>query len=233
MNLKGKLLVVISLILFLINIYIINAYGFFEIRVIRIITILIFFVVFLFYKGYKEKWVFISFLCFLVSDILLIYYEDPVYNKIISIIAISGYLALIYHVLKKTRVAKIDIRSVFIYGFLIALNIYTLDKILNSITGALHDVFQKYLLYIYGTAIIITCVFAANYNYKYGIRKSMYFMFSVFGFGFADLCAVLAYYFHFNLLIYLHRLIYIYALFFIVTYILIKPDKVKNFWVEE
>ncbi len=221
MSSKSILLITVFTLL-VINLFIINLFTLHESRIIRVASTLTFFTLFIYYKGYKETWVFIAFICFLISDYLMILYEIPFCNKLTSVLTIFGYFSLIYHVLKRKIKHKTNTKKLYFYAFLILLCFYTLFKIINSIEVKLDDFFQKIILYIYGLTIITVCITAANH--KKGITKSMYFIFSVFAFALSDFCAVIAYYLDFYELYYVDRIIYLFALFFMVHYILIPTD---------
>ena len=233
LNTKSGLLVIVLLLALVINIYIINFYTLFESRLSRLLTVLVFFIIFLYYKGYKEIWVLMALSCFLISNFFMMDYEHPICNKLTSLISISGYWFLIYHVIKKVEIGKFNYRLIIIYMLLIIINFYGWYLIFDSIYYLLDDDFQKLIIFAYGTTIITTCVVAANYNYKYGLGRSIYFAFFVFAFAISDFCAVLAYYFKFDMLYNLDRPIYLFALCFIVLYVSTKPDTNKNYWIEE
>ncbi len=209
-------------ILLLINVYVISSYDLMESRIMRLLSTFVFFLLFIFYKGYKEIWVFTTFLCFLISNFIMLFYEIPFCNKLTSILAICGYSSLIYHIYSKINKSITSTNLFIFYAFMVLLNFYGLYQIMTNIDTKLDDSVQKLIMYLYGSTIIIACVLATNY--KRGIKKSMYFLFFIFAFSFSDFCAVLGYYYHYSVLYYSSRAAYLFALFFMIHYILTVPD---------
>jgi len=220
------ILIITFFILLLISAYVINSYGLLESRIMRVLSTLVFFIFFVSYKGYKEVWVFIAFLSFLISNFLMLFYEVPFCNKLTSILAIFGYFSLIYHVYKTMKIHITNTNLFIFYAFIVLLNFYGLYQIMSNIDAKLDDYLQKFIMYLYGSTIIIVCLFATNY--KKGIKKSMYFLFFVYAFSFSDFCAVLGYYYQYSALYYFSRAAYLFALFFMVRYILTMPDDNNN-----
>lgn len=231
MAFKRKLLVVILIVFLLINLYVTNLRILADIRITRVITTCVFFIFYIYCNGIKKIWLFYALLGFLISDFALIYYEKPIYNKANSILSIISYWFIIKHYFKNT-ILKIGKKNALFYSILAVVCCFCLFLILNSIHHKLHDVFNTFLLFIYGITLITVCVLAASYNSKFGIMRSTYFVFFVFAFSLSDFCAVLAYYFDFYALFFLNRTIYIFALFFVINYVLTKPEIKENYLVE-
>lgn len=233
MNFKEKLLAVCLFILIIINFIVIYTFTLLESRIVRLLGTLLFFIIFLIYKGYKERFISVAFFVFLVSDVFMIFYEKSLYSKLTLITSMISYIVLIYHIFLKIEKTQLKLHLIVIYLFLIGLNFYSLHQILLSIDHLLHDNFQKISLYFYGTIVITVSAIVVGYTGKQGLLKSMFCKFFVFGFCFADLFAVLAYYFDLYYLYYIDRLIYLFSLFFMVNYILVNPENDKKLLIED
>ena len=227
MSLVKITLLIVSFLTLLINVYIISFYSLFESRIIRVITVIAFLVLFFIFKGFKNKTILISLLCFLLSDVFMIFYENTLSNKLTFVLSIIGYFNLVVYLFRNKHLKKVNNYFLVLILILITLNVFGLYQLIDAIAYKLHDGLQEVILYLYGLVIVSLCVFTANYNFSVNTKQSMYFMYFVFGFAFSDFCAVLAYYYNFQQLYYLDRFTYIFALFIMVKY------AVKDFKKEE
>ena len=225
MQFNKKTLLLISIILFLMNVYVTLSYTLVESRIMKLTSGVVFFVLFLFYKGFKNRYIFLAVSCFLVSDVFLIFYEKLASNKLTSIITIVGYVILIGHVFKKVQLQKVNKYLIAFFAFLILLNVYGLFEVLRSLEYKFYDGLQQIVFYTHGIVIIALCTVSANYNFVYNTRKSMYFMYLSFGFAFSNLTAFLAYYYDASLFFILSRFLYLSAFFFIINYVVTSHEK--------
>ncbi|WP_452228948.1 MULTISPECIES: hypothetical protein [unclassified Lacinutrix] len=218
MSFEKKALLIISLLLLVINIYVISEYTFSENRILRFISVFVYFLLFLYFKGYKNKAILFIFVSFLISAFFMLFYDDRIYNKLTSLFSIAGYLVLLISGLKRLQLKKVNKFLIAFFVVIIFLNFFFLDQLLTFITYKLHDGLQQIILYFYGIVLILACVFAGNYNFTANTTKAMYYMSFVFGFALSDFFMVLAYYFNINLLFIPGISFYLFALFFMVRY---------------
>jgi len=218
MSFEKKTLLILSLLLLVINIYVIATCSVFERRLVRLISVFSYFLLFMFFKGYKNKAIGIVFVSFLISGFFMLFYEDSLFNKLTSVCSIIGYLVLLRGGLKKVQFKKVNKFVVVFFGILISLNLFFLDQLIHLITYKLQDGLLQIILYLYGVVTILACVFAGNYNFTTNTTKSMYYMYFVFGFVLSDFFAVLAYYFEIKMLYLPEICFYLFAFFFMVRY---------------
>ena len=91
MSFEKKTLLILSLLLLVINIYVIATCAVFERRLVRLISVFSYFLLFMFFKGYKNKAIGIVFVSFLISGFFMLFYEDSLFNKLTSVCSIIGF----------------------------------------------------------------------------------------------------------------------------------------------
>src|SRR5690606_9088066 len=103
---KKLILTIIAFFLIAINLFVIYDYEVAESRLVRLASTALLFIVYLAFKGFKNKTVLAAFIFFLISDIFIQKYEDPLYNKLTFITTIIGYSILAFQILPKLSFKK-------------------------------------------------------------------------------------------------------------------------------
>lgn len=215
---KKIILSIVSVLLIAINLFVIHSYEVSESRIARLAATSILFLFFLALKGFKNKTVLIAFVFFLISDIFIQRYEEPLYNKFTFITTIAGYVLLALHILPKLSFTKTNKFLIFIFAIVVLINTYMLYELIHMVEFKLIDKTQEFLFYIYGIAMITMGLFGGNYNFRYNSSQSTFCMFFVFSLILSDICAVMAYYLNVTVFYYPDRFFYIVGLALMTAY---------------
>ena len=233
---KKLILTIVSVILLVINLFVIYKYDVAESRIIRLASTALLFLVFLAFKGFKNKTVLAAFIFFLISDIFIQKYEDPLYNKLTFITTIIGYSILALHILPKLSFKKTNKLLITIFAIVVLINTYMLYELIHMVEFKPIDKTQEFLFYIYGVAMITMGLFGGNYNFRYNSSQSTFCMFFVFAFILSDISAVMAYYLNVTVFYHPDRFFYILGLALMTAYatfdfkeeVLFEEDYVEN-----
>jgi hypothetical protein len=220
MRYTTKTLITISIVLLLISTYSIYYKHLQLSRILRLTTATSFFIFFLLNKGYKYYRLLFVFICFIISDAFMLFYENIILNKLTSLVTIIGYLTLISIIIKKVQIKNLNKYIISFFIVLILFNLFKLHSIINTISHVLLDFVQESLLYIYGISLISICALSVNYNFKENTKKSTYFMLTAFSITLSDLCAFIGYYHKIYSIYYADRIFYILSFYFLVRYTL-------------
>jgi len=213
-----RLLVILTLILIIINALVIYNYGFYERRLVRIISITLFFLIFLFLKGYKDSRIVLVFVLLLIVDFLGVFYEKGLIALIGPIIKLFAYIILIASVTKKIELKKISLKTSILPAIIILLNIFLIFTVVQAVFASQND-FKEIILYIvYGTTIVGAAFLAVNYNFRYGSKRSVYYLFLVFALVLSDAAWFIAYYFKTKTAFYFDTVFYFIALCYIILF---------------
>jgi hypothetical protein len=215
---KKLILTIVTVLLIGINLFVIHNYDVSESRIARLLTTSILFIIFLAFKGFKNKTVLAAFIFFLISDIFIQKYEEPLYNKLTFITTIIGYIVLALHILPKLSFTKTNKFLIFIFAIVVLINTYMLYELIHMVEFKLIDKTQEFLFYIYGMAMITMGLFGGNYNFRFNSSQSTFCMFFVFSLILSDICAVMAYYLNVNIFYYPDRFFYILGLALMTAY---------------
>lgn len=226
-----KTLITVSITLLLVSSYSIYHEYLETTRILRLTTAISFFILFLLNKGYKLLF---AFLCFIISDVFMLFYENIVLNKLTSLVTVIGYVTLISYRIKKVQVKNLNKYIISFFVALILFNAYKLYDIIHTIKYVLLDHVQEMLLYTYGASLITMCALSVNHNFKENTKRSMYFMLTTFSLTLSDLCAFTDYYHKIYSVYYADRAFYILSLYFIVrhTYQLSQKEDKPLFFEE-
>lgn len=213
-----KTLLTVSFILLAVSTYSIYNEYLETSRILRLTTSTCLLILFLVNKGYKYYKLLFTFVCFVLSDVFMLFYENIILNKLTSLTTILGYATLISYLIKKVQIKNLNKVIISFFILLILFNVYKLHDIITTIKYVLLDVIQETLLYMYGVALIGMCALSVNYNFKENTKRSMYFMLAIFSLTLSDLCAFTGYYHKIYSVYYADRFFYILALYFIVRH---------------
>lgn len=195
------------------------SYTVYEQRLSRLFSICSYFVVFLLFKGYRDKNITFIFILLILADVFNLNYEHIILGKLISITKISAYFLLIKSVFTKLILFKNvkPILYVFI-GIIIALNLGLAIQTVWNTSDKMNDTLDLVLFLVYGVTIISVVIIAMQYNFRYHTKRSMYFVYFVFGLILSDISWFIAYFLDLILAFYADILFYIIGLYCIVRY---------------
>jgi len=166
-------------------------------RWIRFGTMGLYFLLFISPWFYNKKGLLI-FVLFLISDGLLINYEDPVFNAFIFIIRGFSYLLLAGIVIKLLRDLKTNFFQKIVFTIAFLLNIFLLYSLVEMIpSGEQYSSFD-FLFYFYGISIIACVTAAVSYSNRYANKPSLIFLGTILCLVFSDLSYFIGFYLNFS-----------------------------------
>lgn len=220
-----KIVITVAVILCVINIYTVYNFGVSEQRIIRLINSSVFLFLFIIFKGYKGNFFFLAFLCFWLSDICILNYENSVFNTLALALPILAYFTISTHIYIKTKPIRLNKYIIVFFTFIILLNIYMIYEIVEVIQLGLTNNLEKIMIYANGLSLIIIGTMAGIYNLNYNSAHSTYCIFFVFIFILSAICNVLAYYLNIEILFYFNRSFYVLGLTTMLLYTLLQKKE--------
>lgn len=204
-------LLILVLVLMAVNTWVIFLPELLYYRLMRLISTLAFLLFLSFQKGYSKKLLLVlSFL--LSSDILFIYYDQPVFQAFTFILRICAYLFIIYLIREEIKNLKTSLFQKIIFLGALSLNLVMLSALQEMIPQAFETWILDALFYIYGFSIILMMIAAVSFSNRFANKASFYFMIAVLSFTFSDITSFIAYYLGFSEFYFADRLFYIVGL---------------------
>lgn len=213
-----KVLIILTVILVLINFFIIYTYGYYERRLARLISICCYIVVFLMFKGGKHRKILLIFLFLGAVDVLGLFYEYGLIDIIGPLVKLTAYLLIINEVIKKVKIKNINKPVSLFFIIVVLLNLLLVFQTVWSIFFKIDNYAESVIYLLYGFVNVATCVVALNYNFIYGTKRSIHFLFFVLSLIMSDASWFIAYYLKFNTPFYFDIFFYLLALSFIIIY---------------
>jgi len=191
---KFYCLFILATILLLFNIYMISLHEFVHLRLARLVSIGVFFLYYLISNKNRDTTLLLAFICFIIADVCLCFYENMYLNQLKFFFSILGYSLLI-----KTIYPNIIFKTInkFTYAILSIILICSISLIITALNMASHrlfGVFHEVLFCIYGLVltILLLCNIAYNQS-RISIFSNLALGFTTF-FIVADVSLVIAYY---------------------------------------
>lgn len=209
----------------IINLSVIYFYDVESSRIIRLVSTILFFLFFILNKGYNKSLLLIAFALFLVSDISMLRYEELIYNRLTFITTILAYSFIAIHIFPKIKLLKNNKWVFIIFSLVLIVNTLMLNELIHMVEFKLIDKIHEILFYVYGVAMIVMGLFAANYNFRYNSTQSTLCMYFVLGFILSDIFAVMAYYLNFEVFYFPDRIFYILGISVLVSYSVLELDE--------
>lgn len=206
------------LVLVLVNLLAIAFFDFEIGRLFRLISTGILFAYMFFKKQKANAWILMVIGLLVFKDVALQFYELAWGHKFYLLLGTLAYGVLVLERLPKLANIKINPSVIVVTSVLVAANTYTLYTIMDMLSYQFTDGVEITLFYLYGALMIILGVAAITYNNKYNSNRSLLFVFLAFGFIFADIAALFAYYFDFPTFYYLDRVLYLIGVGLLVNY---------------
>ncbi|WAC01817.1 hypothetical protein N7U66_18330 [Lacinutrix neustonica] len=219
------MLIILTVILVLINFYIINSFGYFERRWIRLISIGCYVFVFFIFKGYKEKKIGIILLLLSTVDVLGLFYEYGLIDIIGPVVKLTAYLLIISEVIKKVKIKNINKPVTLFFIIVVLLNVLLVFQTVWATFLRMEDYAESVVYLFYGAVNVAACIVALNYNFIYGTRHSIYYLYLVFSLILSDASWFIGYYLNYTNAFYFDVLFYLLASCFLIIYAL---DTNKN-----
>lgn len=220
-----KVLIILTAILVLINFFVITNYGYYERRLVRLISIGCYGLVFLIFKGYKDKRIALIFILLALVDCLGLFYEYGLIDILGPLVKLTAYLFIISEVIKKVKIMNINKPVTLFFVIIILLNFFLIFQTVWSTFLRLNDYAESVVYLVYGAVNVAACIVALNYNFIYGTRHSIYYLYLVFNLILSDASWFIGYYLNYKTAFYFDALFYFFALYFLIIYAL---DTNKN-----
>ncbi|WGK63737.1 hypothetical protein [Croceiramulus getboli] len=187
------------------NLAVVYFFGLDEIRLAVLTTTLVVFLYYVTFTPVKSRWIMAFFALFLLKDIAMFFYEYVLGYKLAILFGILSYLVLLRSIWGRVKSYGNNPLNILLTVVLVALNMYTLYVLMNQISYQFSDLSQVILFYTYGAIMMALGIAAVVYNNKFNSNRSLLFMFVAFGFIFADVASLLAYYFELDPFYYFDR----------------------------
>jgi len=186
-------------------------------RWFRFGTTFIFFIVYLL-KYFSSYRLLIIFFLLAICDGMLVYYEVPVFKNLIYLLRILVYVNMVYLLLPSLSRLKLNLFTISISTFIIAIDLYLLHEMAESLpSGAQHNL-SLILFYILGLASLVLAATSFSYLNRYSDRSAFFFVIVSFAFILSDLFYYNAYYLYFEEFYYLDRLVNIIGMGFLLAF---------------
>ncbi len=160
-------------------------------------TMGLFFLIFL-SQSYFLKRGLLIFSLLLISDALLINYEDPIFNGLIFLVRGSVFLLLMALIINRLRVLKTNLFQKIAFTIAVLLNIYLLYTFADVMFKGEYLSLFDLLFYFYGMAIIACVIAAVCYSNRYSNKPSLIFFGAILSLVFSDLTYFIGFYLDFT-----------------------------------
>lgn len=222
---KKNLLLILTVVMIVVNIFAIYQYDLQAVRLFRSVTSFIFLVTFVILGGFKKKLMFFALLFFFISDLFINRYDQIVYNNLTSVASTLGYLFIGYYIFPKFKLVSIKKRIVVLFLVIILISAYMFYEVIGLMSASLNNTWHQYLYYLYSLVLLALLILVGNYNFRYNSTQSTYCMFFVFSFVVSDLFAAISYYLGIPMFYYPTRFFYVLGLGLLTAYAVLKFEK--------
>lgn len=203
-----NLLPAITLLLLLFNCFIIFEFDQDASRWARLISTSIFFFILIGQNSFNKLY-FLAFCLFLLSDVLLFNYENPLANTATFLLRISAYLLIVYSVIPDLKNLKTSNFQRIIFFIVFLLNLGMLLMLVDMVPAKFGYPFLNVLFYAYGISMITLVIAAISYSNRYSNKTSFYFTAASLCLVFSDITSFIAYYLEFYEFYFPDRIFYI------------------------
>jgi len=193
-----------------------------------LVTELVLFVFVLKYKNYSEWSIMLFWLCFILSEIFLVFSENPLNTIWPTLFKLFGYVMLCLCGFFKQKTLRISYFEYLIYGLLIFLNTYVVRAIIAIIEPFIILEYLVNLYFLLGCALIIVAAFAIRYRLIKDSR-SKYFALLVLFLTCAEVTSVIAHYLQLMALCYLEYFFFLFGLSFCALFSVLENKNDKAF----
>ncbi|HSP40558.1 MAG TPA: hypothetical protein VLN46_03930 [Gillisia sp.] len=212
MKQSNLIIILLTLLLVIINIYVLYNYELPEIRWTRILSTFLLFILVIVFSGWRKGLLMAAFGLYLFSSFLSLYNEILLVRKINLGVVIIIYLCLFFHVLPFLRKLKTDLFQKIIFGLIITVNILMLFILGDLDSNRVQDITHLALLVLRGISIIALMIMAFSLANRYTNEYSFFFLLAVLGLVFSDIFAFISFYLREGIFVYADRFFYILGL---------------------
>jgi len=186
---------VLSVLLFLLGVYLYRSNYQEFYRALRGVIPLSFLVVLFIYKGRNVNWLSVTFLLlFGAANILGIWYQTSVYGHLYMILNTCAFLLLIGAMSPKISFKKLNLYFASFSILLVLVNAYLLFVFVELIRDYALGELHYFLVMMSSMCLVITGIFSLLYNHRYSSKVSLLFTFFVFVLIFAEVFRVISFY---------------------------------------
>lgn len=211
------IIIFFTLLLVIINLYILYDYSLFERRWAKIFSTITFLAIVIYYTGFKKNLLFAAFGLYLLAAFLSLQNEILWVRKINLAMVIIIYLLLFLHVLPFLRRIKTDLFQKVIFILIITVNVLMLFLI-SDMGDKVQDITHLALLIIRGISIIALMVMAFSLTMRYSNEISFYFLMAALGLAFSDIFGFISFYLREGAFVFAERIFYILGLASLANY---------------
>lgn len=197
-----------TLILLLVNCFVIYEYGQDASRWARLLTTGMFLVILLIQKAFSKR-VLLAFGLLLISDSLLFNYENSLANTVTFLLRISAYLMLVFTVAPELKNLKSTTFQRIMFFVVFILNLGMLFMLVDMVPAKFGYPFLNLLFYAYGISMITLVIAAISYSNRYSNKTSFYYTAATLCLVFSDITSFIAYYLEFYEFYFPDRIFYI------------------------
>lgn len=205
---KTIILPFIFIFLLIVNLYVIFNYDLDFSNKVRFISVFIFFVLFLSYRIFNKDLIGF-FVLFLISDLLLLTYENELSNILIFILRITAYILVIKMVVPDLKDLKTSLFQKILFISVLVLNLFMLFVLVDMVPEKLSSTIIRALFYFYGLSLIGMVVAAISYSNRYANKASFFYTAAILGLVLADINSFIAYSLGFTEFYYADRFFYL------------------------
>ncbi|TQI71613.1 YhhN-like protein [Gramella sp. Hel_I_59] len=199
---------VVAGFLVLANMIMISEYDLEMIRWGRLISTFIVFLI-LIWKLRSEKVLIASIFLLLISDVLLLNYENTIINSVTFLLRIAAYTTLVFVIFPEIKSLKMSVVQKIVFAVVFTLNIGMLYVLVDMVPEKYDYPYLNFLFYIYGSAMITLVLAAISYSNIYSDTTSFFFTAGALSLVFSDIMSFIAYYLEFYEFYYPDRFFYI------------------------
>lgn len=181
-----------TFVLIVLNLWFILNYDETVSRWVRFATMLSFFLLFI-SPWYLNKRGLLVFILLLISDGLLLNYEDPVFNAFIFIVRAAIFLSLIALVFGRLKKLETNLFQKIVFAVAIGLNMFLLYNLVIMVPAGHSYFLSEILFYFYGFSVIICVSAAVSFNNRHANLNSIFFLGSVLSLALSDLTYFIAF----------------------------------------
>lgn len=157
----------------------------------------VFFLLFLSPRYYNKRGI-LLFILLLVSDGLLINYEDQLFNALLFIVRSGIFLTLMGLVINRLRHLKINLFQVMVLILAIGLNISLLYMLVEMVPLEQSYTLSDFLFYVYGFSVIASVTAAVSFSNRFANKSSIFLLGGVLSLVFSDLTYFIAFNLNFS-----------------------------------
>ncbi len=208
---------VVAGFLVLANMIMISEYDLEMIRWGRLISTFNVFLI-LIWKLRSEKVLIASIFLLLISDVLLLNYENTIINSVTFLLRIAAYIILVFVIFPEIKSLKMSVFQKIVFAIVFTLNIGMLYVLVDMVPEKYDYPYLNFLFYIYGSAMITLVLAAISYSNIYSDATALFFTSGALCLVFSDIMSFIAYYLEFYEFYYPDRFFYILGIISLVKF---------------